>query len=179
MMSRNTASLSEDQLQDDHCREAISLMMYTTDQQVVLLKMRDTFEYRQKLVHDQQNSDTILKVFPRFLDVKGLSCSSLENHLMEMQNNHQPYLLVSGMTKADIHSFFIAMDKTLIPCQATPTLAAFDKLFKSHFVFSVKYDESLCSMFTFVQTTVYNIDMGKTRESPKIRELRAKVLNKC
>ncbi|KAJ8349811.1 hypothetical protein SKAU_G00249410 [Synaphobranchus kaupii] len=37
--------------------------------------------------------------------------------------------LASGMRKADIHSFFIVMDKTLIPCQATSTLAAFDKLF--------------------------------------------------
>ncbi|XP_066563560.1 uncharacterized protein LOC136751670 [Amia ocellicauda] len=105
------------------------------------------------------------------------SCQSLDDHLAEFEGNHQPYLLATGMTKADVQCFYIVMDRNLIPCQASTTLAAFDELFKAHFVFGVKYDESLCSLFTFVQTTIYNIDIGRTKESPKVRELRAKLLN--
>jgi len=57
-------------------------------------------------------------------------------------------------------------------------LGAFDELFKCHFVFSVKYDDALSSPYTFLQTTVYNIDIGTTEETPKVKELRAKLLNK-
>ncbi|KAK1887500.1 Granulocyte-macrophage colony-stimulating factor, partial [Dissostichus eleginoides] len=59
----------------------------------------------------------------------------------------------------------------------TSTLGAFDKLFKSHYVFNLSYEESLVQLYTFVQTTVYNIDINTTDESPRIRELRAKLLN--
>ncbi|KAI9523083.1 hypothetical protein NQZ68_031172 [Dissostichus eleginoides] len=68
-------------------------------------------------------------------------------------------------------------EERLIPCQATSTLGAFDKLFKSHYVFNLSYEESLVQLYTFVQTTVYNIDINTTDESPRIRELRAKLLN--
>ena len=74
-------------------------------------------------------------------------------------------------------AFYIAMDKKLIPCQGNTSLAAFDELFKVHFVFSLNYDESLRSMYTFIQTTIYNIDVGSTKESPKLKELRAKLLH--
>ncbi|XP_028668074.1 uncharacterized protein LOC114659647 [Erpetoichthys calabaricus] len=281
-MSRDTIYL-EDQLQGDQCREAISLMNHSNNSQLVLLKMRQTFQYRQCFVHDQEKSTILLKVFPRFLDIKGLvlqdfsllfgeetaskflqkwsvafkdkvireartlpstpflqkllnsanvkkedenldnsewdsdmaslllllhllapqpggrkktlkisvrdaadrlvkfhkSCPNLDTYLAETETNPQPYLLAIGTTKADVHSFYVVMDKSLIPCQSTSSLAAFDELFKAHFVFCVKYEESLCSLFTFIQTTVYNIDVGTTRESPKVRELRAKLLNKC
>lgn len=70
------------------------------------------------------------------------------------------------------------MDKNLIPCQGTTSLAAFDELFKVHFVFSVSYDDALSNMYTFLQTTVYNIDVDTTKESPKVKELRAKFMNK-
>lgn len=42
-------------------------------------------------------------------------------------------------------------------------LGAFDKLFKAHFVFGTVYDTMLCSMYTFIQTTVHNIDIGKVK----------------
>ncbi|KAJ8355212.1 hypothetical protein AAFF_G00085990 [Aldrovandia affinis] len=35
-------------------------------------KMRDTLEYRQHLIHDPDRSSTVLSVFPRLLDTKGL-----------------------------------------------------------------------------------------------------------
>ncbi|KAJ3608293.1 hypothetical protein NHX12_025342, partial [Muraenolepis orangiensis] len=53
-------------------------------------------------------------------------------------------------------------------CQATSSLGAFDELFKSHSVFNLSYEESLVQLYTFVQTTVYNIDITTTDESPRI-----------
>ncbi|CAB1445270.1 unnamed protein product [Pleuronectes platessa] len=55
----------------------------------------------------------------------------------------------------------------LIPCQSTSSLGAFDELFKSHYVFNLSYDEYLGQVFTFVQITVYNIDVATTNESPR------------
>jgi hypothetical protein len=96
---------------------------------------------------------------------------------LDSDERQQPYLLASGTTKRAISAFYIAMDKKLIPCQGNTSLAAFDELFKVHFVFSLNYDESLRSMYTFIQTTIYNIDVGSTKESPKLKELRAKLLH--
>ncbi|XP_023815113.1 uncharacterized protein LOC111948039 isoform X1 [Oryzias latipes] len=105
------------------------------------------------------------------------SCCSLEEHLQNQQN-HQPYLLAVGREKRNIDRFYISIDKRLIPCQANRSLGAFDELFKAHFVFSVSYDGALLNFYTFLQTTVYNIDMGKMKVSPRIRDMRAKLLNK-
>ena len=100
----------------------------------------------------------------------------MEEHLNN-QHGQQPYLLAVGRQKNKIDSFYIAMDKHLIPCQANRSLGAFDELFKAHFVFNVSYDAALVNFFTFLQTTVYNIDVGKMKESPRVRELRARLLN--
>ncbi|XP_041960048.1 uncharacterized protein LOC121718821 isoform X11 [Alosa sapidissima] len=273
-------NISQDQLQDEACEEAISLMTHTNDRETIFQKMQETFQYRQRLIHNPATSAKVLSVFPRLLDTKGLvlqdfsllvgsetsarllerwpsfkpklikegaalvqtpllqrlllsareeqvepsadnlqgwdsdmstlllllhilspqaagrkrshkisasraidnlvvfhkSCQSLDEHLNE-DERRQPYLLASGTSKRAINNFYIAMDKKLIPCQGNTSLAAFDELFKVHFVFSLSYDESLCSFFTFLQTTVYNIDVGTTKESPKVKELRAKLMN--
>lgn len=105
------------------------------------------------------------------------SYTGLEEHLEKDEGRLQPYLLASGTSKQAISTFYVVMDKKLIPCQGTTSLAAFDELFKVHFVFSVSYDEALCSLYTFLQTTVYNIDVDTTRESPKVKELRDKFMN--
>ncbi|XP_065127690.2 uncharacterized protein [Paramisgurnus dabryanus] len=105
------------------------------------------------------------------------SCRSLEEHLENQEGHQQPYLLASGTCKQAISTYYIVIDKKLIPCQETTSLAAFDELFKAHFVFSVSYDDALSNMYTFLQTSVYNIDVDSTKESPKVRELRAKFLN--
>ncbi|KAM4547514.1 uncharacterized protein V3H82_021101 [Fundulus diaphanus] len=104
------------------------------------------------------------------------SCCSLEEHLWGQQGL-QPYLLAVGRQKSKIDSFYIVMDKCLIPCKANHSLEAFDELFKAHFVFNVSYDAALMSFYTFLQTTVYNIDIGKMKESPRVRDLRARLLN--
>ncbi|CAL9694442.1 unnamed protein product [Knipowitschia caucasica] len=104
------------------------------------------------------------------------SCCSLDEHLRG-RDGRQPYILAVGRTRNRIDTFYIVVDKQLIPCQATTCLGAFDELFKSHYVFNLSYDECLGQLFTFVQTTVYNIDIATTNESPSVRELRAKVLN--
>ncbi|CAL8340176.1 unnamed protein product [Boreogadus saida] len=104
------------------------------------------------------------------------SCCSLEEHLRNQQGR-QPYLLAVGRQKSKIDSFYITMDKHLIPCKAIRFLGACDELFKAHFVFNFSYDVALVNFYTFLQTTVYNIDVGKIKESPRLRELRARLLN--
>lgn len=64
--------LTGDQLLGEECREALSIMRHSTDKSVVKEKMRATFDYRQKLVHDQDATASVLDVFPRFLDTAGL-----------------------------------------------------------------------------------------------------------
>ncbi|KAM9561602.1 uncharacterized protein ACWYII_024388 isoform 1-T3 [Salvelinus alpinus] len=59
-------------LSEDRCREAISLMKHSSDEETVKQKMKLTFEYRKKMTHDPSKCSTILTKFPRFLDVKGL-----------------------------------------------------------------------------------------------------------
>ncbi|XP_073689424.1 uncharacterized protein [Garra rufa] len=104
------------------------------------------------------------------------SCCSLEEHLNNNQRQH-PYLLAVGRQKSMIDTFYITLDKHLIPCQANRSLGAFDELFKAHFVFNLSYDSALVSFYTFLQTTLYNIDVGKMKESPRVRDLRARLLN--
>ncbi|KAK1895633.1 Protein Smaug like 1 [Dissostichus eleginoides] len=104
------------------------------------------------------------------------SCCSIDEHLRG-RKGQQPYILAAGRTRNRIDTFYIVIDKQLIACQATSSLGAFDELLKSHYVFNLSYEESLVQLYTFVQTTVYNIDINTTDESPRIRELRAKLLN--
>ncbi|XP_060731502.1 uncharacterized protein LOC132849267 [Tachysurus vachellii] len=104
------------------------------------------------------------------------SCCSITEYVHEREGK-QPYILAVGRTQKKIDTFYIAVDKQLILCQATSSLGAFDELFKSHYVFNMSYDESLVHFYTFLQTTVYNIDVTTTDESPRVRELRAKLLN--
>ncbi|CAL8268596.1 unnamed protein product [Boreogadus saida] len=104
-----------------------------------------------------------------------LSCCSIDEHLRG-RKGQQPYILAAGHTQNKIDTFYIVVDKQFIPCQATSSLGAFDELFKSHYVLNLSYEESLVQLYTFLQTTVYNIDVT-TDESQRIRELRAKLLN--
>lgn len=95
---------------------------------------------------------------------------------LEKVDARQPFLLCVGEQRKDIQRFFIVVDQKPIPCSASTSVAAFDDLFKAHFVFSLSYDEALSSFYTFIQTTVYNIDVGSTKESPRVKELRARLL---
>ena len=104
------------------------------------------------------------------------SGTSVQEHVDAITSSNQPYLLVIGMNRATIHEFFIVIDKQAIPFRSTSSLGAFDKLFKTHFVFGIMYNQMLQNMYTFVQTTVFNIDVGKVRESPRVAEIRARLL---
>ncbi|XP_059188102.1 uncharacterized protein LOC131970691 [Centropristis striata] len=101
---------------------------------------------------------------------------SLQEHSGPAQRR-QPYILAVGITRKNIHDYYIAMDGELLPCKAGSSLSAFDELFKTHYVFGISYDQALNSLYTFVQTTVYNIDVGLSRETPRVKDLRAKLLN--
>lgn len=69
-------------LTDSLCSEAIALMKHTTDEGTVMRKMKQTFNYRQKMIHDPVKSPGIFLDFPRFLDMGGLVClSSLQLNL--------------------------------------------------------------------------------------------------
>ena len=89
----------------------------------------------------------------------------------------QPVLLGVGERRNSIQDFYIILDKKAIPCRMQNPVAACDELFKAHYTFAVSYDEALSSFFTFIQTTVYGIDGSKVKESPRIKEIRARLLN--
>lgn len=93
---------------------------------------------------------------------------------MQEREGKQTYILAVGQTKKTIDTFYIAVDKQLILCQGTSSLGAFDELFKSHYVFNLSHDKSLVHFYTFLQTTVYNIDVTITDESLGVCELLAK-----
>ena len=77
----------------------------------------------------------------------------------------QPYILAVGMSRNSIHEYYIAMDGELLPCKAKSSLSAFDELFKTHYI------------RTFVQTSIYNIDVWLSHETPRVKDLRAKLLS--
>ncbi|MEQ2277031.1 hypothetical protein XENORESO_018326 [Xenotaenia resolanae] len=60
------------QLDDERCKEVISFMNHSSDGKIIMQKMKETFEYRQRLIHNPDESHTVLSVFPRLLDTKGL-----------------------------------------------------------------------------------------------------------
>nr|XP_014265835.2 uncharacterized protein LOC106675528 [Maylandia zebra] len=57
---------------DSLCSEAIALMKHTADEGIVMMKMKQTFNYCQNMIHDPVKSSDIFLDFPRFLDIGGL-----------------------------------------------------------------------------------------------------------
>lgn len=88
----------------------------------------------------------------------------------------QPYLLVVGPKKSRIQSYFIVVDKQALPCKSSNSLAAVDELFKAHYVFGTTYCQELTNVYTFLQTTLYDIDVETTKVNPRVAELRARML---
>ncbi|KAL7827661.1 hypothetical protein SRHO_G00333790 [Serrasalmus rhombeus] len=89
--------------------------------------------------------------------------TSVQQHLDSITQSSKPYLLVLGSTKSSIHSYFVVIDKHALPCKATGSVGDFDELFKAHFVFGTSYSSCLNNIFTFVQTTIYNIDSCRVK----------------
>ncbi|KAF1374263.1 hypothetical protein PFLUV_G00248120 [Perca fluviatilis] len=82
--------------------------------------------------------------------LKSPKISACDAEHLRNQQGRQPYLLAVGRQKSKIDSFYVTMDKRLIPCKANRSLG---------------------------HTTVYNIDVGKMKESPRVKDLRARLLN--
>ncbi|XP_035984719.1 uncharacterized protein LOC118558304 isoform X2 [Fundulus heteroclitus] len=245
-------------------------MKHSSNPEVIKEKMKATFQHRQKLLHDLEQSSFILDHFPRFLDTPGLDFIRLfgedisgkfiarwptfykprvitvskslrqSSHLDELLSaqeesgeyewdrdlaailllvhllpptakgkrqgkisapeaadrvvkfmkagtsfttflarvgSTQPFLLCVGENKSTIQRFYIILDQKPIPCVAQTAVAAFDKLFKAHFVFAVSYDATLLNFYTFIQTTVYGIDVATAKESPRVKEIRVRINN--
>jgi hypothetical protein len=70
-------------------------------------------------------------------------------------------------------SFYIAVDGKLLPTDAVASDAAFDLLFKSHFVLNTKFDDNVNSYYEFVQVYFYNMEPTKIQFTPRMREVRA------
>lgn len=92
------------------------------------------------------------------------------------ETKSQPFLLAIGNSKARITNYMIIVDHKAIPCSARTVEAAVDLLFKTHFVFGLQYCLSLRQFWTFVQTAIFEIDIGVSRETPRVREIRSKLL---
>ncbi|KAL1276661.1 hypothetical protein QQF64_036284 [Cirrhinus molitorella] len=75
-----------------------------------------------------------------------------------------------GRSQDRIDSYYFALDNKLIPCQTAGSLGGLDELFKVHYIFNMSYDNALINFYTFLQTTVSSIDVGKTKESPRVKE---------
>ncbi|XP_071491856.1 uncharacterized protein [Diadema antillarum] len=88
------------------------------------------------------------------------------------QTQSQPFLLGIGNSKACISSYLLIVDHKAIPCGACTVEGAVDELFKTHFVFGLHYCQSLHQFWTFTQTAVFEIDVGVSRESPRVPELK-------
>ncbi|KAL2096963.1 hypothetical protein ACEWY4_006170 [Coilia grayii] len=101
---------------------------------------------------------------------------SIEGHLEGITQSVQPYLLAVGPKKSRIQSYFIVVDKQALPCKSSNSLAAVDELFKAHYVFGTTYCHELTNVYTFLQTTVYDIDVEITKVNPRVAELRARML---
>ncbi|KAI9522843.1 hypothetical protein NQZ68_033185 [Dissostichus eleginoides] len=64
----------------------------------------------------------------------------------------QTYIVAVGTTRDNIHDYYIAFDGELLPCKAKSSLSA-------------------------LQTTIFNINLGLSHETPRVKDLRAKLLN--
>lgn len=101
---------------------------------------------------------------------------SIQGHLEGITQSVQPYLLAVGAKKSRIQSYFIVVDKQALPCKSSNSLAAVDELFKAHYVFGTTYCQELTNVYTFLQTTLYDIDVEITKVNPRVAELRARML---
>ncbi|XP_057203157.1 uncharacterized protein LOC130562266 isoform X2 [Triplophysa rosa] len=109
--------------------------------------------------------------------VKFLKVGMNINTFLEQVGSTKPFLLCVGETRSSIQKFYVIVDQKAIPCMMKTAFAAFDELFKAHFVFAASYDEALYNFYTFIQTTVYGIDVGTAKESPRVKEIRVRIQN--
>ncbi|XP_036144470.1 uncharacterized protein LOC118646198 [Monomorium pharaonis] len=92
--------------------------------------------------------------------------------------NLQPFLLEVGSNQQAISIFYVVFDGKLLPCPPhTSSISSFDTLFKTHYVFGCKYEESLEIFWKFVQMIFYDIDVHNHSFTPTMREVRTRIFN--
>ncbi|KAI5611173.1 hypothetical protein C0J50_4961, partial [Silurus asotus] len=90
----------------DQCKEAISFMNHCAEKDLIFEKMKATFKHRQLLIHDAAKSNTVLSVFPRFLDTKGLILQGFDvqfetetaPRLLEQWDSLKPKIIAEART---------------------------------------------------------------------------------
>ncbi|KAK0148560.1 putative nuclease HARBI1 [Merluccius polli] len=199
------------QLDDERCKEVISLMNHISDGKIILLKMKETFEYRQRLIHNPDESHTVLcvskapghkgaEISAKLLEkwhtfykgkvireAESLTTTPVLQSLLSPSFEKQSttsaeYLLLLTLSTA-VHCFHagthLCFSKVGM-CQTPSTVVNTLTLHNSqvHFVFSLSYDAALNNMYTFLQTTVYGLDVDTTKESPKVKNVLFFVLKK-
>ncbi len=91
------------------------------------------------------------------------SCQSLDDHLLTTKGNPQPYLIASGTSKAQVFTFYIVLDRKVLPCQSCTSLGTWRA------VFSVKYHDTLSSLYTFfcrqLCTKLIKVQLKKLQKS--------------
>ncbi|KAK2818963.1 hypothetical protein Q5P01_024524 [Channa striata] len=133
--------------------------------------MRETFQHHQKLVSDLDGSGNILSVFAQFLNIKGLV--DLDFTLLFDDETYSMLLEKWGTFFRPNKWPLLLLIHLLLPpqgqpsCQASQFLGALDELFKAHFVFNLSYTRALVTFHTLLQTTLYNTDVWKMKESPE------------
>lgn len=86
--------------------------------------------------------------------------------------NKHPYLIALGKNRNSISSYYIAINGKILSTDATDFQAAFDQLFKSHFVFYNKFEETLSTFYQFIQSFYYGMHTG-VQFTPRMREIRS------
>ena len=74
----------------------------------------------------------------------------------------QPYLLCVGQKNAG--NFFLILDKHAVDV-GNCGLKAFDFLYKSHYIFNVKFCDQLATLFNFMDCIIYKLLHGPARGS--------------
>ncbi|XP_055714951.1 uncharacterized protein LOC129809165 [Phlebotomus papatasi] len=74
----------------------------------------------------------------------------------ELTPKSSPTIIAQGGTRSDVRRFFVSVDGTLIVTNNT-FIDAFDIFFKLHFVFEIKYEDTLRNFLTYLEYYVFKI----------------------
>ncbi|AWP02090.1 Hypothetical protein SMAX5B_002926 [Scophthalmus maximus] len=90
-------------------------MKHTADEAIFKEKMKQTFAYRQKMVHDPRPGKLSAKQASDYLVKFNKTGTSVQGHLDSITESLQPYLLAVGTQRSGIHKYFIVIDEHAIP----------------------------------------------------------------
>lgn len=94
------------------------------------------------------------------------------------RETNQPFLVAEGLNKATISKYWVVVDGKFIPCSENASSAeAIETLFKTHFVFNVKYDQSLESFWQFIEIYFCELKTNNYKFTSKMVELRSRLAN--